>query len=51
MIRKELKDMIQTKKDLYEYLEADRISLGRTRKKPAFQDLIWKYEIALRKSG
>lgn len=41
--------MIQNKKDLFDYLEADRISLGRTTEKPKLQDIIWKYEIALRK--
>ena len=42
--------MIQSKKDLLDYLEADRLSLGRKKKKPAFQDIIWKYEICLRKN-
>ena len=41
--------MICSKKDLTEYLEADRLSLGRTRSKPDYKDLIWKYEISLRK--
>lgn len=41
--------MIQSKEELKDYLESDRLSLGRTRKKPRYTDLIWKYEIALRK--
>lgn len=42
--------MIQSKKDLKEYLQADKIALGRGRKKrPGFSDLIWRYEICLRK--
>ena len=41
--------MIKDKKDLREYMEADRISLGRKRKRPKLNDLVWKYEIALRK--
>lgn len=42
--------MIKNKKDLQEYLEADRIALGRQGKKPKINDVIWKYEILLRKS-
>ncbi len=42
--------MIKTKTELNEYLEADRRALGRKTKKPAIMDVIWKYEIALRKS-
>lgn len=30
--------MIQNKKDLIEYLEADRLSLGRDTKRPSLQD-------------
>lgn len=41
--------MIRNKADLKEYLEADRKALGRSRKKPAFNDIVWKYEILLRK--
>lgn len=41
--------MIESQKELFEYLEADRKALGRHLKKPAFTDLIWKYEICLRK--
>lgn len=41
--------MIKCKEDLRIYLEADRIALGRKNKRPALQDLIWRYEIALRK--
>lgn len=42
--------MIKSKKDLYEYMEADKIHLGYTKKKPSFfKDEIWKFEIALRK--
>lgn len=42
--------MIQNKKDLIDYLNADRIQLGIKRKKPRiFADEIWKYEIYLRK--
>jgi serine O-acetyltransferase len=40
--------MIRNKKELKEYMEADRIALGRKHCKPQFGDLIWKYEIALR---
>lgn len=41
--------MIQSKSDLYEYLEADRVHLGYQYKKPRFRDIVWKYEIYLRK--
>lgn len=41
--------MILSKQDYYEYLEADRISLGRKSKSPKFSDTIWKYQIVLRK--
>lgn len=41
--------MIQNKRDLFDYLEADRIALGRTTEKPKLKDIIWKYEIALHK--
>ena len=41
--------MIKDKKDLFSYLEADRLSLGRKQKKPKSNDYIWKYEILLRK--
>ncbi len=39
--------MINSKEELKEYLEADRMALGR-KKKPDFLDLVWKYEISLR---
>lgn len=42
--------MIGNKKDLQEYLEADKRQLGICRKYPRpFTDEIWKYEICLRK--
>ena len=41
--------MIQSKSDLLIYLAADKLALGRKRKKPSFTDVIWKYEILLRK--
>ena len=41
--------MITTKKDLEEYLECDRRSLGRKNSKPVFSDVIWRFEILLRK--
>lgn len=41
--------MIVTKKDLKEYLECDKISLGRLRKRPVYSDVIWRYERLLRK--
>ena len=42
--------MIKTKKDLKEYMEADRKQLGVNRKYPRpFTDEIWRYEIYLRK--
>lgn len=42
--------MIQSKEDLKEYLEADRIRLGYTYKKMRLRDLVCKYEIYLRKA-
>lgn len=42
--------MIETKKDLNEYLICDKKQLGITRRFPRpFRDEIWKFEIALRK--
>ena len=41
--------MIQSKADLREYLEADRIHLGYRYKKPKLRDIVWRYEIYLRK--
>ena len=41
--------MICSKEDLKEFLEADKNALGRRNKRPAFNDIIWKYEIFLRK--
>lgn len=40
--------MIQSKRDLQDFLEHDKRALGRGRKHPRFGDLIWKYEIELR---
>lgn len=42
--------MIKSKKDLKEYLEADRIHLGYTYNSPKLRDIVWRYEIYLRKS-
>ena len=42
--------MIQSKKDLQIYLEADKKALNRKSKKPGFFDLVWKFEISLRKN-
>lgn len=43
--------MITNKKELYEYLQEDRIALGYSKKRPRlFSDEIWKFEIALRKT-
>lgn len=45
-----VKKMINSKKDLKEYLLADKIALGKKTKRPRFiHDAIWKYEILLRK--
>lgn len=41
--------MIQSKVDLKEYMEADRIHLGYKYKKPKIRDIVWQYEIYLRK--
>lgn len=42
--------MISSRKDLKEYLFADKKQLGITRRFPRpFTDEIWKYEITLRK--
>ncbi|MSA01737.1 serine acetyltransferase [Lactonifactor sp. BIOML-A3] len=41
--------MIGTKEELLEYLAADKKALNRRSKRPAFNDVIWKYEILLRK--
>ena len=40
--------MIQSKADLREYMEADRIHLGYEYKKPKIRDIVWRYEIYLR---
>lgn len=40
--------MIQSKEELRQYLEADRIALNRTNRRPSFTDLIWKFQINLR---
>ena len=43
--------MISSKKELREYLKADKESLGIQRKRPKlFRDEIWRFEIALRKA-
>lgn len=43
--------MIKTKEDLIEYLEQDRIALGKQYRKPKIlNDEIWKFEILLRKT-
>lgn len=41
--------MIKGKADYKEYLKLDKIALHRNRKKPRFNDIVWKYEILLRK--
>ena len=41
--------MIQSKADLREYLEADRIHLGYRYKKPKLRDIVWRYEIIYEK--
>mgnify|MGYP001065105101 CR=1 FL=1 len=41
--------MIKSKADLNEYLKADKIALERKRKRPSGLDVIWKYQILLRK--
>lgn len=41
--------MIANKRDLLEYLKADKHALGRMGKKPKMNDVVWKYEILLRK--
>ncbi len=41
--------MIKSKADLEQYLYADKVALGRTKAKPSYTDVIWKYEILLRK--
>ena len=43
--------MIKTKKELREYLEADKIALGICLKKPRlFRDGLWKYQRLYRKT-
>ena len=43
--------MITSKQDLNEYLKADKIALGVTRKHPGlFEDSIWTFEILYRKT-
>lgn len=42
--------MIQSKADLREYMEADRIQLGYKYAKPKIIDIVWRYQIYLRKS-
>ena len=41
--------MIKTKEDLKYYLEQDKLNLKKTEKKPKKYDVIWIYEIVLRK--
>ena len=41
--------MIKNKKNLIEYLNADKVALGRTHSKPKHTYLICKYQILLRK--
>lgn len=41
--------MIKTKHDLIEYLQEDKKALRRKEDRPKLTDLVWKYEIALRK--
>lgn len=41
--------MIESKNSYREYLIADKIALGRNRKRPQINDYIWKYEILTRK--
>lgn len=41
--------MISSKSDYLDYLKCDKNQLKRKRKKPKFNDYIWKYEILLRK--
>ena len=41
--------MISDKKEFYEFLMADKKALKRLTRKPKSTDLIWKYEILLRK--
>lgn len=42
--------MIKNKKDLEFYLAADKFALGIKHNRPRIQDVIWKYQIYLRKS-
>lgn len=41
--------MIKNKEDLQFYLDADKFSLRKNYRKPKIQDVIWKYQIILRK--
>ena len=41
--------MITNKEDYKEYLSADKLALGRSKAKPSVTDVIWRYEILLRK--
>lgn len=41
--------MIRNKNDLQEYLQSDKVALGRKENHPRITDYIWKYEILLRK--
>ena len=46
---KRIKQMIKSKADLRFYLAADKFALGKTYKRPKFNDAIWKFQIILRK--
>ena len=46
---KDGKGVIRNKEDLIRFLDVDRQALERNRIKPTIHDLIWRYEIALRK--
>ena len=41
--------MIKSKEDFIDYLENDKKQLKRNRKRPRYNDYIWKYQILLRK--
>ena len=41
--------MICSKSDLQEYLQADKVALGRKEKYPRLTDYVWNYEILLLK--
>ena len=41
--------MIKNKKDYKDYLECDRVALNRKGKIPSYFDVIWRFEILMRK--